>query len=491
MLTIKKRRGALQVLAVILAASLTACGPPGSRDLHKGEQLIESGQFAEAIPVLNEALQLLRGAPATVQASAWNLLGLACHGAGQSEAASRAYLEALKLDRNLWAADFNLGCLRLEQTNFTGAIDYLTTYTTSHPKDVNGFLLLGRARLKLALERSGPEKARQLQLENARLDYEYAEKMRGTAEACNALGLIALQRRIPGTELAKASVSFFKLALQREPHYPPALLNLAIVLQSYDPRQALDTYREYLALQPVPPQAKEVEKLARQLDLNLRITLVPQHPSPPPATPTNPSPPRQMPAPVENQVPKPAPSSTPKAAPAERPAASLQLSAPPANPPPAARPPPQSPVPTPPVTRTPPPGDTANPVADVTAPETPAVKPPEERKASLVQKLNPLNWFPGKSKKTDASETPVSPETESSGRYTYPLPVTPIPGDRKLAERFIKEGRQAEHQSNRAEAMQDYKEALKADPTCFEAGLALGLAAIDMIQLLWTHWARP
>ena len=241
MLTIKKRSCVLQVLAVISIASLTACGPPGSRDLHKGEQLIESGQFAAAIPILNEAVQILRGAPATVQANAWNLLGLACHGAGQSEAASRAYLQALKLDRNLWAADFNLGCLRLEQTNFPGAIDYLTTYTTSHPKDVNGWLLLGRARLKLAMERAGSEKARQLQLENARLDYEYAEKLRGTAEACNALGLIALQRRMPGTEPVKTSVSFFKLALQREPHYPPALLNLAIVLQSYlnESREAL------------------------------------------------------------------------------------------------------------------------------------------------------------------------------------------------------------------------------------------------------------
>jgi tetratricopeptide (TPR) repeat protein len=449
--------------------------------LHKGERLIESGQFAEAIPVLNESLRLLRGAPATVQANAWNLLGLACHGAGQSEAASRAYLEALKLDRNLWAADFNLGCLRLEQTNFAGAIDYLTTYTTSHPKDVNGFLLLGRARLKSAMERSGPEKARQLQLENARLDYEYAEKLRGTAEACNALGLIALQRRIPGTEPVKASVSFFKLALQREPHYPPALLNLAIVLQSYlnDPREALETYRQYLALQPVPPQAEEVEKLARQLDLGLRITLVPQHPSSPPATPANSSPPRQMTAPVENPVPKPALSPTTRAAPTENPAASLQLSAPPANPPPAASPPPQSPVPSPPLTRTTPPGDAANPTADLTAAETPAVKPPEETKTSLAQKLNPLNWFSGKSKNTDVTETAAPPETGSAGRYTYPLPITPIPGDRKLAEQLTAEGRQAEKQSNRAEAMRDYQEAMKADPTYFEPGLALGLAAID------------
>ena len=482
MLTIKKRSCALQVLAVISVASLTACGPPGPRDLHKGEQLIESGQFAAAIPILNEAVQLLHGAPPAVQANAWNLLGLAYHGAGQSDAAARAYLAALKLDRNLWAVDYNLGCLRLEQANFPAAIDYLTTYTTSHPKDVNGFLLLGRARLKSALERAGPEKTRQLQLEYARQDYEYAEKLRGTAEACNALGLIELQRPIPGIEPVKASVSLFKLALEREPHYPPALLNLAIVLQRSEPREALEKYREYLALQPVPPQAKEVEKLARQLDLDLRITIVLQHPSPPPATPANSGPPRQMPAPVENPVSKPAPPPTAKAVPPQKPAASLELSAPPANPSPAAGLSPQSSVPSPtaPVTRTTPPGNAANPTADVTAAETPPVTPPEERKTSLVQKLNPLNWFSGKSKKTDATETAVPSEAGSGDRYAYPLPVTPIPGDRKLAERLTTEGRQAEHQSNRAEAMRDYQEAMKADPTYFEAGLALGLAAIDV-----------
>src|SRR5271154_4581592 len=106
MLTIKKRRWALQVLAVISVASLTACGPPGPRDLRKGERLISNGRCADAIPVLNEGVQLLSGAPGNVQATAWNLLGLAYQGAGQPDAASRAYLEALKLDRNLWAADY-------------------------------------------------------------------------------------------------------------------------------------------------------------------------------------------------------------------------------------------------------------------------------------------------------------------------------------------------------------------------------------------------
>jgi tetratricopeptide (TPR) repeat protein len=473
MLTIKKHSGL--AFAVLLIVALTGCGPPGARDLRKGERLIQSGEPAAAIPVLNEALQILRDAPPVVQANAWNLLGLAYHGTGQFDAASRAYLHALKLDRNLWAADYNLGCLRLEQTNFPGAIDYLTTYATSHPGDAGGFILLGRTRLKFALQRGAAERTRQLQLDNAKLDFEYAEHLRGTAEACNALGLIELQRHGQGAESVRTAVAYFQRALQREPHYPPAVLNLAIVLQRTDSKAALEKYREYVALQPSPPQANEVDKLARQLDLSLRISIVPQHPTSTLTAPTNPGYSRQMPG-VESQAPRPAPPQAGRPAPVQRPSASLVMSAPPP-----ARPPPQpsgdfQPAP---VTPTSPPAEAANPPADVAAVEAPA-KPPQEKKKSIIKKLNPLTWFSANSKRTEVTETPVPPDTGGGDRYTYPLPVTPIPGDRKQAERFTAEGRQAERQSNRAEAMQDYHEAMQADPTYFEPALALGLLAIDV-----------
>jgi len=481
MLTIKKRRCALQILAVISVASLTACGPRGPRDLRKGERLTANGHYADAIPVLSDGVQLLSGAPAVVQATSWNLLGLAYHGAGQLDAASRAYLQALKLDRNLWAADYNLGCLRLEQTNFLAAIDYLTTYTTSHPKDVSGFLLLGRARLQFAMEHPGYERDKQLererQLDNARLDFDYAEKLRGSAEACNALGLIELQRRIPGTEPVKTSIDYFKQALQHDPHYPPALLNLAIVLQRHSPKEALDTYREYLALQPSPPQTKEVEKLAHQLDLDLRATFVPrvaEHPSPAPVASNNLPAPQELPAPAENPAPKSTVPLVAKTTPPENSTPSPQFQPPPENPSASSGPPSQAPVQSRPANVT-----HANPNTNVIGSETSAVNPPEGKKKSLAQILNPINWFSSKSRKTNTTETIPMSEAIGIDRYTYPLPVTPIPGDRKLAEQLTSEGRQAEHQSNRAEAMRDYQEAVKADPTYFEPGLALGLSAID------------
>lgn len=468
MLTIKKRGSAVQFLSVILAASLTACGPAGPRDLRKGQHLIERGRYSDAVPVLNEAVELLHDSPAIVQANAWNLLGLAYHGAGRQELASHAYLQALQLDRNLWAADYNLGCLRLEQTNYPGAIDYLTTYTTSHPKDANGYLLLGRARYEFGMEHSGSE--RSWQLDSAKLDFEYAETLHGSAEACNALGLIALQRRAPGADSARVAVDFFRRALQSDSHYPPALLNLAIVLQRYSPKEALATYREYLALDPEPPQAKEVEKVAHQLDLDIRITIIPhveQRPAPAPTTPASPTAPT---VPATSPQPVPATPMIAKTTPVASVETPEETQVPPENPPPAIA------TPSPATTYAP---ATANlpPSVNSTGPQNPEIGQPEEKKSSLAHKLNPLTWF-GKSKKEDTNETQVA-ENGNNDHYVYPLPITPIPGDRQRAETLLSEGRQAERQSNLAEAMRDYKAAITADPSYFDAGLALGLAAID------------
>ena len=74
---------------------------------------------------------------------------------------------------------------------------------------------------------------------------------------------------------------------------------------------------------------------------------------------------------------------------------------------------------------------------------------------------------------------PAPSDAGDADRYSYPLYVTPIPGDRQQAEQLTGEGRRAEHQSHRVEAMRDYQAAMKIDPTYFDPALALGLAAID------------
>jgi tetratricopeptide (TPR) repeat protein len=475
----------------------TACGPAGPRDLRKGERLIDSGRCADAIPVLGEGVELLRGSPPKVQAVAWNLLGLAYHGAGRPDAAQRAYWQALTLDRGLWAADYNLGCLCLERTNYAGGVDCFTAYATAHPKDINGFVLLGRANLYLAMERAGSERGRLM--DNARRDFEKAEQLGGTAESANALGLISLQSRASRAEAVKNSVGFLKCALQRDAHYAPAILNLAIVLQRYadEPREALDRYHEYLALQPAPPQIAEVGKVARQLDLDLRITITShptEHPSLPPLVITNTSPPRQAQPAPEKPVSKPAPVVVVETRKTETLAVSTSAPVPPPvpafrKPPAPAVAPPSKPSVNPPLSN--PPAAPIKQTVFVPAQENPTppdnlVEPtgtplPEPKKNTFTQKINPLKWFAGKPKKEEPAELqqpPPPPVAENLNieRYSYPLPVTPIPGNRKLAEQLTDQGH---HAASRAEAMRDYQNAIKADPTYFDPGMALGLAAID------------
>src|SRR5665213_723616 len=94
MMTTKKRKRSLPALAVIATAGalLTACSPPGGRDLREGAREINAGEFAAAITPLTAATHALSSAPPAAQSKALNLLGVAYHGAGQLDAASQAYL---------------------------------------------------------------------------------------------------------------------------------------------------------------------------------------------------------------------------------------------------------------------------------------------------------------------------------------------------------------------------------------------------------------
>src|SRR5580658_4613748 len=268
MMTTKKRRRLKHNLVVVaaLATLVTACGPPGASELRQGERDIQAGQFAEAIVVLNDATRILAGAPHPVQAKAWNLLGLALQNYGQLDAADNSYRQALKFDHDNAAIDFNLGCLRCQQSNYPGAMDYLTTYTQLRPKDGQGFLRLGSAHFHYALERPAPERGKYL--EAARRDFEAAEAASPSAESANDLGVIFLQHRAPGAEAVHAAAANFELALHRDPQYLPALFNRALVAQQFqnNPSQALQLFRLYLKANPPPPHAREVGILVKELD---------------------------------------------------------------------------------------------------------------------------------------------------------------------------------------------------------------------------------
>jgi tetratricopeptide (TPR) repeat protein len=495
MMTIKKRRRTVPALFVvgIAAAFLTACGPPGARDLHRGEKAIQSGDYDTAIARLTDAARALASAPPSVQSKAWGFLGLAYQQAGQLDPASQAYLKALKLDHNNEAVDYNLGCLRLAQSNYPGAMDYFTTCVSLNPRGVNGYLKLGLVRYHVALEKIGAERARQL--ESARREFEAAEKIEPTAEGANAIGMLEMQRRNGGTEAVRTAAADFQTAIERDAHYGPALLNLAIVNQQGlgQPKKALQLYLEYLSLQPPAPHAKEVARLAQQLNLETRITIGQDAGgTPEPAHRVTPPPNNSAPASGKATFAEPHSAKAAKPVTQASPASEPQIAALPAQTPaPPPTPPPKisqfstEPVSTP--AREPAPPSASPSAAETSSSATPAVptnkiiapqtiapppSPPEHK--SFGQKLNPLHWFSGKSQKSAAS-----PAVAKIERYKYPQRITPIPGNRPEAERLAALGAVARQQGNMEEALRDYRQATEADPAYFDAALALSLTAVD------------
>src|SRR5437762_6429794 len=100
MLAMKKRVALFSalILTVLGPVLFSGCADPGPRALLQGERLAREGQYAQAIPKLEQAARLLPR-----DARAWNHLGLAYHGGGRGQDAAKAYQQAVALDRNLAA----------------------------------------------------------------------------------------------------------------------------------------------------------------------------------------------------------------------------------------------------------------------------------------------------------------------------------------------------------------------------------------------------
>ena len=510
-------------IAFALALLLTGCGPPGPRALLDGEKLIKQGRYPAAVERLKKATELL-----PTDARAWNYFGLALQGNQQPDDALRAYKTALDLDHNLAAARYNLGCLHLEQNHLTNAVHELTSFALLQPANVDGWLQLAAAHL------------RNRSLNEAERCYKATLALQPRhPEALNGLGMIQFQRRN-----WKDAANNFSLALAQNPKFGPALLNLAVVNQQglNNRPAALKAYNAYLASQPRNAEWRNVEILARQLDAELNppplviqpaTPPVPTHaaiPAPPVVRPiTNPSPvhpapqpqlartnpavpviptvvlPPTIPPPVTNPVlvavrpssPTEVPRipANPAFRPVEIPATAVtsdlvikpaqDLSAQPAAPP------------------VPAPLNNSSP----TLPNIPIVSPsdsrvnPDPAKRSFISRLNPFSRNPKEQElkkappvKTNvmvASATPV-PVTPSPPppppppvfpRYPFQSPAAPLAGNRAQADIAFARGLRAHQAGNRKQAIDEYQNALRADPAYFDAYYNLGLAAQDTGEL--------
>ncbi len=531
MVTIKKRGPNLSSFVLISSLSifLTACGPAGPRNVIKGEKLLRNGDYQGAIEKLEAATGQLAKDPAPVQAQAWNFLGLAYQNAGQPAPALKAYQQALRLDRNLVEADYNMGVLQLEQKNYPAAVDLLVTYVTLRPNDPEGFTKLGTAHLHWSTKIAGVEKQRRL--DNAKKCFESARTLQPSAEIDNALGVVHLQRNRP-LDAQKE----FNSALQLDPNYGPAILNLAIVAHQYqhDHRLALQKYRDYLALKPTPENAGEIEPVVKSLEREFAPPVVatpapkPVLAAPTPVVAANPAPTPQPKTGPTQVASAPVKTNSPSvSAPVQNAVAPVAFQSPRQQPDTAAKPPATAAVTkqtTSPVSSaTSAPlevaqvSDTASPkvAQDVAAPAIPQpalpavtapravtlqpLEPKMEKKNGILKKLNPVSWFGKKNKTKEASEpapeviketplpepkpvvaatpsvmTPLPPKP-AIARYKYLSPAKPAAGNTQSAAQFVAQGSAARRQSHFSDAILAYRNASISDPANFDAAYLLGV----------------
>lgn len=238
------------VRAAFLAAVLFAagCQPHGPEALRRGDELLRAGKATEAVPMLERAATELSEDP-----RAWNFLGLAYHAAGRPAEAQKAYIRALRENRDFFDAHYNLGALYVEQGEWAEAERSLRTFLApdaNHGHPV-AYHLLGQAQLQLR------------KYEDAERSLAIAVKLAPKdADVWNDLGLVQSGKR----RFANAR-QYFAWAVKLDPRHAASRLNLAVTAQQLgDKRGALQTYREYLALAPAAPDAEGIRAVIRQLE---------------------------------------------------------------------------------------------------------------------------------------------------------------------------------------------------------------------------------
>jgi len=455
----------IQGAVLFIALFISGCTPAGPRALLNGKKYLDHGNYAEAVEQLKAATTLL-----TTNAQAWNYYGVALQRAGQPEDAAAAYQTALKLDRDLVEAHFNLGCLWLEQNKADAAKTEFTAFTQFRPNEPAGWLKLGAAQLKLdeivPAERS--------------FSTVLALKANSEAEAYNGLGLARILRNKPHD-----AAQFFAAAVQARADFAPALLNLATVKQQYlhDNKAALENYRAYLALTPRPANWGEVNSLANGLE---------QLQAAAPTVSTTVVAKVSVPEPKPQPKPSNAVASHPVALSKPQPMAMLR-NVPSTN---SSNARPASPAPAKVVTVHPPPQIAVPPPTTVVVAESVVETPVPEKKTGFWHRLFGSDKSTGAAKPEylDKGLTPlpsgdepaphatarpvdVPPAVVSFARYSYLSPGRPAAGDRRSASGAFTKARVFEQAEKWLDALEWYQTAVQIDPSWFEAQYNTGVLA--------------
>ena len=249
------------IIIVGLVFAGLGCKPPGARALFKGEKLLQEGHAEAAVVEFERAVQIL-----PQEWRAWNYLGLARHRAGDLDGADEAYQEAVKFAGERWRSPndssfvlyFNQGRLNLARGRFFDAQRQLHTFADQKRTFRSIFWLAE------AFRRNGDAK-------KARDTYLKAlDENNKSPVAHNRLGLVQLKLNNPAGAIPR-----FQKALELQPEFGQAQLNLALTYHRYTPLDypnrdtlALEAFRAYVKMNPKPAPAVQAMTDALQAKLS-------------------------------------------------------------------------------------------------------------------------------------------------------------------------------------------------------------------------------
>ena len=421
------------------------CTPPGARAMLEGREHLNGNRPQQAAAAFEKATRLLPKDWRT-----WNHLGLALHRGGKHVDAGKAYQYAIKLvgqERMLGKREgshvlyFNMGRLYMDAGQPAYARQHLSTYAQLESSHAAHYWLAE------ACHRDGRLDEAELELGRA------LAHQPDSARTLNRLGVVQLERKQPMKALES-----FQDALQKQPDYSAAQLNLAIVLHRHSPpnvsqprAQALAAYRKYLELNPKAAQA--VQRIVADLDRELNPVAVAANPE---FAPTNTVAGYEPPLRVNtNDATFIVQAVFPNGGHFGHVVATNSV-------------PPRRVVPPPPVT------------VEVPKPQPMPVvpEPPKPVKPIQITKVNPPKPQPPTPPKPKVEEVKL-PNVPGIERYNYAKPKRPSVGDREKAREKFNVAYQAHRLNELEKARAAYRAALKLDPGYQQAHQNLALAILS------------
>lgn len=248
MLTIKKRSFfKIIILSLCAIFILIGCTNPADRLLSQGDKYINEGKYDSAIKVLTELTAISPQNPV-----AWNALGIAYHYSGNYIAAAHSYATALKFSNNFAVVHYNLGCALFAMQNYIQASREFASYVMYYPQSIDGWLKLGVSQLFSRLYDAAEKSFKQVLSLNPQ-----------SCEAYNGLAVASYFKN-----RHRDALQYLNSALKLNPNYPPANLNMAVVLLQgqKDLNGSIEMFKRYQMLKPNTDFSRAISNLLQKIE---------------------------------------------------------------------------------------------------------------------------------------------------------------------------------------------------------------------------------